>query len=487
MYDIIIVGAGIVGSVIARRLSAFNVNVLVLEKEADISMGSTKANSAIVHGGYAEKHSYLKGRLCYRGRVQYEKLNKELNFGFSPIGSMVLAKDEEQLKGLEKLYENGKANGLDDMEIIGKDRIKTLEKNINDDIKYALYCKGAGVTSPYEMAIAFMENAVKNGVSLKLNTSVEAIEKVGDKFAVKDREGRIYEGSIVINCGGLYSAKIAQMLGINDFSITARSGQYIIMQRGSGSLVSSVLFQMPTKMGKGILVTPTYHGNLLLGPDALDSDSADLSTDVERLISIYEHALETVDKIDPNLFLRSFAGARAVASTDDFMVYHSEVKGFIQCAGIQSPGLTSSPAIADMVVDIVDNELMSLREKKDFDPYREPIIKKKVFAGQAEVMKLISASGPEQLICRCEQVSRGVMEDVISRGLPINTVDAMKRRTRAGMGFCQGQFCGPRVIEFLKDMGIRDVELIRDCEKAGWHRVGRNEFLQELRKRKDRL
>ena len=227
MKDVIIIGAGIVGSTIARKLSGYDLDISVLEAENDVSMGATKANSAIVHGGYAEGHDKLKGRLCYKGRTQYEQLNKELNFGFDPIGSLVLAFTEEEKAGLYDLLENGKKNGLTDLEIIGRDEILAMEPNVNPDVKYALYCKGAGVTSPYEMAIAMMENAIHNGATLHLNTRVSAIEKSGDIFAVKTQDGKVYEAKIVINCAGIGSAEISRMVGIDDFEVSPRSGEYI--------------------------------------------------------------------------------------------------------------------------------------------------------------------------------------------------------------------------------------------------------------------
>ncbi len=483
IHDVLIIGAGIVGTSIARRLSRYKLDILVLESENDVAMGATKANSAIVHGGYAESHDLLKGRLCYQGRKQFAQLDKELNFGFDPIGSMVLSFDKNDLSKLEDLKENGKLNGLDDLEIIDHDKILELDPNINPDVKYALWCKGAGVTSPYEMAIAMMENAITNGAELKLNCEVAHIKKIDDVFEIKDTEGNIYYSKLVINCAGINSARVSHMVGLDHFKIIPRSGEYILFVRGSGSLVKHVLFQMPTKMGKGILVTPTYHGNLLLGPDAQDEDEVDKGTHTERLVKIYEQALQTTDKINPQLFLRSFTGVRATSSTHDFIIEESEVKGFIQCAGIQSPGLTSSPAIADRVVDIIiENNLAELVEDPTYNPYRAPIIKRKELKPLTEITHLVEMDeGDERMVCRCEQVTEGTIKDAISRGIPVTTLDGVKRRTRAGMGWCQGAFCGPRVREVLKRVANIDVPETTDVQHSGINRVQKSEFLDYLK------
>ncbi|MEG0379968.1 MAG: FAD-dependent oxidoreductase, partial [Eubacterium sp.] len=248
----------------------------------------------------------------------------------------------DQKKGLEDLLENGKLNGLPDLEILDHDAIMALEPNVNPEVKYALYCKGAGVCSPYEMAIALAENAVANGLELFLNTAVKAIERTEDGFDVISDDEQVFSGRYVINAAGLNSDKISALVGVDNFRILPRSGEYLLMVRGSGSVVNTVLFQMPTKMGKGILVTPTYHGNLLIGPDAVNEGVADRDTHAERLLRIFKEAQLTTDKLNIKQFIRSFTGVRAVSSTDDFIVEETNVPHFINVAGIQSPGITSS-------------------------------------------------------------------------------------------------------------------------------------------------
>ncbi len=474
MYDIIIIGGGISGTTIARKLSRYKLKILLLDKENDVSMGATKSNSAIVHGGYAESHSKLKGRLCYQGRIQYDKLNEELNFGFSKIGSLVLNFSKEGNQKLKELYENGLLNGLDDLEIIDRKQILNIEPNVNPEVLNALYCKGAGICSPYEMAIAMAENAVTNGVELKLNTEVLSIIKNKDTFTVNTSE-KSYKAKFVVNAAGINAYDISMMLGIDKYKIKPRSGEYIIFGRDSGSLINHVLFQMPTKMGKGVLLTPTYHNNLMIGPDAIDIDNEDKSTHAKRLVDIFMKAQKTTDKINEKLFIRSFTGLRATNSINDFLIEESEVKGFIQVSGIQSPGLTSAPAIADMVIDILSNGI-DLVEKENFEAYRKPIIVKKKLKPMKEITPLLNVDTDDKIICRCEQVDKATILDAASRNIEINSVDSIKRRTRAGMGFCQGSFCKSRVLKLLPG-----IDPNTDVEHSGINRIEKKEFWKALK------
>lgn len=479
MYDVLILGAGIVGTTIARRLSRYQLSVGILEKEADVSMGSTKANSAIVHGGYAEAHEKVKGRLCYQGRVQFERLDQELHFGFRKTGSLVITTDEKDLAKLQAMKENGEKNGLTDLRILGREEILAIEPNINPQAVYALYCEGAGVCSPYEMAIAMAENAVHNGAELFLNTEVQGIEKDDGYFLVHTNAGE-FQGRYVVNAAGLFSAQIDQMVNEKTFDIRPRSGEYLLFAPGTGSVLNTVVFQMPSKMGKGILVTSTYHGNLLLGPDAIDADGeTDRSTHIERLWKIYQEGLLTTDQIDPMKFIRSFAGVRAVSTTDDFVIGETKTEGFLNAAGIQSPGLTSSPAIADWIVEILQRQGLELREDPSYDPYRVPVIdSEKKMRPLAKIQELIDIpSCPQKIICRCEQVEEGTIADCLHRGIRVTTVDGVKRRTRASMGFCQGMFCRPRIKEVIeREYGI-EIDGETDVEREGASRVDRREFI----------
>ncbi len=474
--DICIIGAGIIGTTIARRLSRYKLNITLIEKADDVAMGATKANSAIVHGGYAESNSKLKGRLCYQGRKQFADLDKELHFGFEPIGSLVLTSNEEDLPKLKALEENGRKNGLTDLKILTGDEIRAMEPSIHPDIRYGLYCEGAGICSPYGMAIAMAENAVQNGVELSLNEEILSIRKDEDGYILTTNKREI-PTRYVINCAGIHSAEIAAMVHEPHFSIHPRSGEYILCNKDTGKLLNKVAFQMPSAMGKGILVTPTIHGNLLIGPDAINVEGADRSTHVDRLVNIFDQALLTTPELDPKWFLRSFAGIRAVSSTDDFIIEESVSPGFFHAAGIQSPGLTSSPAIADMMVELLENAGCVLEEDPNYDPIRKPLPHLDKRLTPAEIKERLETIGPDQIICRCEQVPRAVIEETLKRGIPINSVDAIKRRTRASMGACQGGFCRSRYLKVVKEVTGRELDPRTDIEKEGLQRVNRAEFL----------
>lgn len=486
MYDVIIIGAGIVGTTLARELSRTKAKVLILEKSIDVSMGATKANSAIVHGGYAEKHEALKGRLCYKGRTQFKRLDEELNFGFEESGSLVITEEDDK-EGLEKLMKNGIKNGLDDLSIIGRDEIRKLEPELSHDVKWALYCKGAGVCSPYEMAIAMAENAIKNGVELKLEHEVVGIDKEGDHFTVKTTHGK-FESQYVVNAAGVYTDDMAKMVGADTFDILPRSGEYILFTRGTGDPINMVIFQMPTKFGKGVLVASTYYGNLLIGPDANDDvGKEDTSTHIERIAKIYDQTKELYSKINAKQFIRSFTGIRARSSTDDFIIEESRIKGFINVAGIQSPGLTSSPAIAEMVIGILKDAGLKLEVNQDFDPNRKPIVTKKPLKNLKEVKEFIELplGSKDRIVCRCEQVKEEEIVDALHRGIKVKTVDGVKRRTRAGMGWCQGTFCKPRVIEVMEREYGEKIDPDFDIIHSGVNRVEKSELLDYLKSREE--
>lgn len=482
MYDVIIIGAGIVGTTIARELSKSKAKVLILEKGIDVSMGATKANSAIVHGGFAEKHEALKGRLCYKGRVQFKELDRQLNFGFEETGSLVITTEDDRAP-LEKLMENGIRNGLDDLSIIGSEEIQRIEPELTHDVKWALYCKGAGICSPYEMAIAMAENAIKNGVTLKLENKVSGIEKIDDTFKVTTDKGD-YEARYVINAAGIYSDEISRMVGVDNFRILPRSGEYILFTRGTGDPINTVIFQLPTKFGKGVLVASTYYGNLLIGPDANDDVAKeDTSTHIDRIANIFDQTKSLYGKINSKQFIRSFTGIRARSSTDDFIIEETEVEGFINVAGIQSPGLTSAPAIADMVIGILKDAGLEWEDNRDFDPYRKPVVTKKPLKPLKDIKEFIELplGSKDRIVCRCEQVREDEIVDALHRGIKVKTVDGVKRRTRAGMGWCQGEFCKPRVIEIMEREYGEKIDPAFDIEHSGVNRVQKSDLVDYLK------
>ncbi len=456
MHDVIIIGGGVIGCSIARELSRYNLDILVLEKGEDISTGASKANSGIIHGGYDAAHSKLKGYFSRRGNQMFDKLEEELNFGFSRCGSLVLAFSQEEREHLEKIMENGRKNGVGDLKIIEREELRKMEPNVSPEALYALYCPSAGIASPYEYCIALMENAIANGASLQLNAEVRAIEESGDCFIVDTTRGS-YRSKYVVNCAGVNSDEVSAMLGIDDFHIIPRRGEYLILQRGSGEALKRVIFQCPTKDGKGILVTPTYHNNLMIGPNAQEViQKDDVATTRENLSAIIQTARKSLPDFDTNKIIRSFAGIRATSSTGDFIVGKTSVKNFINCAGIDSPGLTSSPAIALHVVELLEEEGLKLVANKNFNPFRERVAVKlddENTLTMRDVLPLteLPLGNGERIVCRCEQVREKTIRKALDRGILVDSTDGVKRRTRAGMGVCQGAFCTPRVMEIIAD------------------------------------
>ena len=452
MYDFAVIGTGVTGAGVARALSRYKADVCLIEKADDVSNGASKANSGIVHGGYAAKNGTLKGRLNVIGNRMFEDLNNNLNFGYRRTGGLVLAFDEEERLLLEGLLANGKKNGVKDLEIIKRDRILKLEPNLNPDVKYALYSKDVGVTSPYEYTIALAENAVTNGVDLFLEHEVYDIVRIDNSFELITNRKKI-KAHTVINAAGVYSDAVSKMAGVNYFNIIPRKGQYILFQKGTGAAVKSVIFQVPTKKGKGILVTSTYHGNLMLGPNSEEVENReDTGTEEMALEYIINTALKSLPDFDLKKKLKTFSGIRSTPNTGDFII-KEEFPGFINAAGIESPGLTSSPAVAEMIVNIIKKRI-NLEKKNSFNPNREPIIKPNNF-DTAEIKRRIDlAPCDDRIVCRCEGVTEGEIRDALTRNIDISTRKAVKMRTRAGMGFCQGKFCGPRVDELIERIKI---------------------------------
>lgn len=448
-YDVCIIGAGVVGMNIARELAKYKMRICVLERCDDVSCGCSKANSGIVHGGYSDEPGTLKAELCVKGNRMYAQLERELNFGYRETGSLVLAFRDEDVEKLHKIYGKGLKNGVQGLEIIDGDKARQMEPYLSKEVKAALYCRDAGVTSPYEFVIALAENAVANGVELRLNSEVTAIEKTNDQFKITTAGGESIEAEFVINAAGVYSDKVAAMVGIDDYVITPRRGQYVLLEKEQSYLAKSVIFQVPTELGKGILVTTTYHGNLLVGPNAEEiDDKDDVGTDAATLENIVNTARLSVPDFDMKKAITSFAGNRPISNCKDWVIEESRIKGFINLIGIDSPGLTSSPAIALKVKDILQLSGLEFAAKDDFNPLRKPIIIKKDAAFKGD----LAGGLPEQhIICRCEQVTKAEIVDSLRRGIPVRSLDGVKRRTRAGQGKCQGAFCGPRVRQVIAE------------------------------------
>ncbi len=473
--NIVIIGAGIIGCSIARELSKYDIDITILEKSVDVSNGASKANSGIIHGGYDAPHNKLKGYFSRKGNQMFDQLENELNFGFERIGSLVLAFNKEELTSLEKLYQNGKENGVDSMDIISRDTVIEMEPNVNKNVIGALYCSDAGIASPYEYCIALAENAIMNGVKLELNQEVTNINNLKDSRFEVFTNKRIFEASIVINCAGVFADKIDKMIGLEDYVIEPRKGEYLVFARGYGNVVNHVLFQAPSKLGKGILVTPTYHGNLMIGPDAQERVGRnDVDTDLSSLKVIVDKAKKSVPDFDIKKIIRSFSGLRASSNKKDFFVGKTDIYNFYRAGGIESPGLTSSPAIAKhMINSIIKHSKLKLKKKTNFNPIRPRIIKKKFSTDMlpfGKVKELINLENNDnrKLICRCEQVNIETIKDCLNRGIKVTTLDGVKRRTRAGMGACQGQFCGPRVTKVIANFyGIDEQDVTQRGKVSG--------------------
>ena len=449
MYDVAIIGAGVIGSSIFRELTRYNLEVVVLEKEKDVAMGTSKANSAIVHAGYDPEEDTLMAKYNIAGNEMFEDLCKELSVPFKRNGSLILAFSEEDLSTINALCENGTKIGVKDLKILNKDEVLALEPNLNQEIKGALHAPTGGIVGPFEYTIALAENAVENGGELKLKKEVISIEK-NDTFTIKTSDGEIIEAKYVINAAGLYADRIHNLICKESFKIIPRSGEYFVMDKSQGNIVSHTIFQCPSKQGKGVLVTPTVHGNLLIGPDARDiEDKEDLGTVSEGLEAIREASMRTTKKVNLRESIRNFAGLRANPDTGDFIVEENdEVKGFIDVAGMKSPGLSSAPAVALGVVDILVKAGCKLEKKENFKGKREQVHFMNLSAAEkAELIKKNPQYG--RIVCRCESITEGEIVDAIKRSFGALSLDGVKRRCRPGMGRCQGGFCGPKVQEII--------------------------------------
>lgn len=473
MFDVAIIGAGVVGSSIARNLSKYNLKTVVLEKGIEVCQGTTKANSAIVHGGFDAKEGSLKAKLNVLGCKMYPMLCEELSVEYKNNGSLVLAFSNEDMIHINELYKRGLKNGVSDIEIINANKVKEIEPNVSENVVGALWCKSSGIVCPFNLNIALMENAVTNGVELKLESEVIDIKRIEseDYFEIKTKK-EIIESKYVINAAGVYADKINNLIGGNEFYIIPRKGEYKILDKSEGYKANHTLFTCPTEKGKGVLVTQTVHGNLLVGPNAQVTEKDDITTTKSGLKEVMEGGRKSISNIDFSKTITSFAGIRATPNTEDFMIFKSEVaKGFINVGGIESPGLASAPAIAlyveDLLKDMMSDDDRYLEENKNFNPRRE---KNKPFMEMTlkEQIEILNKDEKyKTIVCRCENITEGEIVDVINRPCGARTVDGVKRRVRPGMGRCQGGFCGPKVVEIIaRELNIMPEEVLKDYEDS---------------------
>ena len=467
MLDVIVIGAGVMGAAVSRELSKYKLNIMVLDKENDVSNGTSKANSAIVHAGYDAKEGTLMAKYNVLGAGMYESLCKEIGAPYKNVGSYVLAFSEEERKHIEKLYQRGLTNGVPQMEILEKDEILRREPNINKNVVAALYAGSAGIVGPWEFTIKLLENAALNGTEVLVDAEVSNIEKLQDGYKVILKDGRSFETKVVINAAGVYADKINDMVSKNHFDIHPRIGEYYVLDKVQGKLTNSVLFQCPTIMGKGILVTKTVHGNIMVGPTAEDVESKDyVGTTTHGLDDIRRQAEKTISGINYRDSIRNFTGIRAESSTGDFIIGEvSDAPNFFNIAGTKSPGLSSAPAIGVDVAKMVVEKLGAVK-KEDFKQNRPQIHFIELSPEEkAEVIKKDPRYG--RIICRCESITEGEIVDVIHRMVGARTVDGVKKRCRPGTGRCQGGFCGPRVQEILaRELGKELNEIVLDKKGA---------------------
>lgn len=465
MKDVIIIGGGVIGCGIARELARYQADVAVLEKGNDVSVGTSKANSGIVHGGFDAKPNTLKAKYNVSGNAMFDELSRELDFPFRRNGSMVLCFDEAQIDGLQELYDRGIANGVRDMYIIrGNAELKKLEPYVSDKAVAALVVPNGGIVSPYEMTVAYAENAAVNGVEFRFLSEVSAISKDNGVFTVTCSDGYSEQARVVINAAGVYADVINNMVCEDKLHITARKGDYVLMDKTCGYLTDHTLFQLPSKMGKGVLVTPTTHGNILVGPTATDvDDKSDVNTTAEELNEAFTKASITVPSLARRNIITQFSGLRAHLDTDDFVIGESTVEGFYNVAGIESPGLSCAPAIACDIAARVSSKLQ-LKEKLHFQAKRKGIPQFSKLSN-TEREKLIDQNPLYgKIVCRCEVVTEGEIVDSIRRPVGAKDLDGVKRRTRAGMGRCQAGFCTPRIMEIIaRELGCD----MQDVTKLG--------------------
>lgn len=460
-YDIIIVGAGVVGSLIARELSRYELSILLLDKEADVGMGVSSANTALIHAGYDPIPGTLKASLNVSGNKRWDNLSEELGFSFARIGDYVVAIGDEEFTQLDELLKRGKDNGVRGMKIISGEEMKSIEPRINSEVRGALWAPSTGICDPFGVVVASAENAVMNGVSLSLETSFEDFIIEGKKIVgIKTNRG-CFGCRWVINSAGLRSDEVMHKAGIRpEFTITPRKGEYLILDKAEITL-DKILFPLPTKDSKGILVTTTVHGNVMIGPNAqISTSKEDTSTTEEGLKEIFQGALKLIPGLSVKQVISSFAGIRPTGNArcsnplvnygSDFLIeIPQEVKGLVNLAGIDSPGLTSAPAIALRVIDLLKDAGEKLVEKKNWNPIRKsrPRFRDLSMEQRKELINKNALYG--RIVCRCELITEGEIVAEINSPLPVRTYDALKRRTWLGTGRCQGGFDTPRVVEIL--------------------------------------
>ena len=469
VYDVLIIGAGVTGAAVARELSRYKAEVCVLERGEDVCSGTSKANSAIVHAGYDCVPGSMMAKMNVRGTEMMTDLCRDLDIPFERNGSLVVCIDKDNLPGLQELYDRGIKNGVPGMKLLSRDEAKAMEPHLSDNVQGALYAETAGIICPFKLNIAMAENANVNGVDFFFNTNVEKLCRDEEGIWHLRTSNGEYKTKCVVNAAGLYSDYFHNMVSSKKIHITPRRGDYFLLDKTTGGFVKHTIFPQPTKYGKGILVAPTIHGNTLVGPTAIDiDDKEDVATRQGGFDEILAKSSMYVDNVPVRQVITSFAGLRAHEDNHEFILGEVEdAPGFIDCAGIESPGLTSSPAIGEYIGGMIRDK-MDLQAKESWISTRKDVLNPQHLSLEErnELIKKEPAYG--RIICRCESVTEGEILDAIHRPLGARSLDAVKRRTRAGMGRCQAGFCSPRVMEILqRELGLK-MEDIHKNDSGSW-------------------
>ena len=461
MYDVAIIGCGVIGAATAFELSKYQLKLVVLEKENDVAMGASRANSAIIHAGYDPKPGTLMARLNVRGNAMAEKLCEDLSVPFERIGSLVLAFSDEEMETVKMLYDRGCQNGVPDQKILTAAEVKAMEPQVSDAVKGALYAPSAGIINPWDYTLAFAETAVLNGAEVKLNAGVTGIEKTQNGYLLHTAAGEV-EARYVVNAAGVESGKIHEMVAEKRFTILPNRGEYYLMDKSEGERAHHVLFQCPNKDGKGVLVSPTTGGNLIVGPNAEGvSGAGDTNNTASGMAFVQEKAFKTMPTINYRNSIRNFAGVRANSDQDEFQIFIA-AENFVDLAAIKSPGLSSAPAIAEEAAALLRQ--CGLRAEKKENPVttRKKIRFKKL---TDEEKHAVIRENPlyGRVICRCETITEGEIVEAIHSPIPPCSLDGVKRRAGSGMGRCQGGFCGPRVLDILsRELKKNPMEILQD-------------------------
>ena len=463
MRDIIVIGAGVVGCSIARELSKYNLDVLVVEKNSDVSEGISKGNSGIVHAGYNEKIGTLKAKLNIEGNKIFDDLSRDLQFPFKRNGAFILAFSDKDMKTLESLKEKGEKLGVEGLEILTREEALNIEPNLNKEIVGVLNVKTSGIVSPYEMTIALAENAAENGVEFKLNSKVTSIEKISEGYKVTLNNKELVSGKIIINASGLEGAFLNNLVSMSKREINPVKGEYCLFDKVAGAMINKTLFQVPNKLSKGVLVTPTAEGNLLVGPNAVEGKT--LETSREGIDEILDKSKKSLEELPVARILNTFSGIRPKTKGGDFIIEEVEdAKNFINVIGIDSPGLTAAPAIGVYVVNMI-KERLDLVEKKNFKKTREKIVRFAELSLEEKNRLIKEKPAYGHMVCKCEFVTEGEIVEAIHRPIKALTVDAIKRRTRASMGGCQGIGCTLPISKILsRELGIDISDINKNSE-----------------------